>query len=57
MKSILLTGEMVRSTLAGLKTKTRRPLKPQLDFVHDGAPYWYIGGYRAQAQEKLGRGW
>ena len=29
MKPILLTGEMVRSTLAGLKTKTRRPLKPQ----------------------------
>ena len=29
MKSILFNDEMVRATLAGLKTKTRRPLKPQ----------------------------
>ncbi len=31
MKSILFTDEMVRSTLSGLKTQTRRPLKPQPD--------------------------
>ena len=47
MKSLLLTDGMVRAVLAGLKTKTRRPLKPQPDSVHDGAPYWNIGGYRA----------
>ena len=31
MKSILFTDEMVRSTLAGLKTKIRKPVKPQPD--------------------------
>ena len=42
MKSILLTGEMVRSTLAGLKTKTRRPLKPQPEGPPEG---WYADAY------------
>ena len=31
MKSILFTDEMVRSTLAGLKTKIRKPVKLQPD--------------------------
>ena len=42
MKPILLTGEMVRSTLAGLKTKTRRPLKPQPEGPPEG---WYADAY------------
>lgn len=46
MKPLLLTDEMVRSTLAGLKTKTRRPLKPQPDEGRKGSfscPFGQVG--------------
>ena len=33
--------------MSGAKVQTRRVIKPQPDSVHDGEPYWNIGGYRA----------
>ena len=42
MKPILFTDEMVRVTLSGLKTKTRRPLKPQPEGPPEG---WYADAY------------
>ncbi|MBD9406245.1 hypothetical protein IB236_12930 [Acidovorax sp. ACV02] len=40
---------MVRATLSDIKLMTRRIVKVQPDAVHDGEPYWFIGGYRVWA--------
>lgn len=47
MKPITMTGDSPAKIIAGLKTMTRRLVKPQPDAIHDGEPYWFVGGYRA----------
>lgn len=44
---LLYSSAMVPPVLVGTKTQTRRALKLQPDAMHDGEPYWFIGGYRA----------
>lgn len=46
-RPILFRPTMAKATFDGLKTHTRRVVKPQPDKTHDGEPYWNIGGYRA----------
>ena len=44
---ILFTPDNIRLIREERKWQTRRIIKPQPDSVHDGEPYWNIGGYRA----------
>ena len=46
-RPIIFTPANHRLIMSGAKVQTRRVIKPQPDSVHDGEPYWNIGGYRA----------
>ena len=46
-RPIIFTSANHRLIMLGAKVQTRRVIKPQPDSVHDGEPYWNIGGYRA----------
>ena len=40
---LLMQGPLVRATLAGLKTQTRRPIRPQPRVSDRGCPSWGTG--------------
>ena len=46
---ILFTAAMVHALPPGPKTKTRRAIHLQPNAVHEGEPYWFVGGYRVWA--------
>ena len=54
-RPILMAGEMVRATLAGRKTQTRRVIKPQPELAPDGKWDWKPRGKWAGAIGKNGQ--
>lgn len=45
-RRINMTAAEIRAYQTGERV-IRRKVKPQPDRIHDGEPYWFIGGYRA----------